>query len=372
MTVRLEIDLKRLEENVRYEIQLLGQHGVSLMGVNKVFNGSVETVKTLMRAGVRSIAEARIENLKKLAHLPVQKCLIRSPGKSEIEDTIRFADVSLNSEVEILRLLSREAVRQGKVHLVLLMIDIGDLREGLWHENRDQIFQTVQEILTLPGLDIYGLGTNFNCYGTVKPSQENLERLLELANSINTKFQIQLPFLSGGSSTSHHLIDKGIWPQGINQLRIGGLHLFGIEYVEMKYVHGFHHSSGDVLRATSPLYILKAEILEINSKPTVPVGELGLNAFLQKKSFQDRGIRKRAILGFGRQDLPYENLVPVDSWVTLLGQSSDHTLVDIENCERALQIGDWLEFELDYTALLYACNSPGVKKVYLESSLANL
>ncbi|MDI4740284.1 hypothetical protein MJN54_33745, partial [Salmonella enterica subsp. enterica serovar Kentucky] len=42
------------------------------------------------------------------------------------------------------------------------------------------------------------------------------------------------------------------------------------------------------------MYILEAEIIELNSKPTVPVGELGVDAFLQSKTFVDRGIRRRA------------------------------------------------------------------------------
>ncbi|MEK7689884.1 MAG: hypothetical protein AAB425_02575, partial [Bdellovibrionota bacterium] len=64
----------------------------------------------------------------------------------------------------------------------------------------------------------------------------------------------------------------------------------------------------------------------------------------------------------GRQDLPFENLTPVDPGIQILGQSSDHTIVDVHDSVRSYRLGDWLEFELDYTALLFACNSPGVKK----------
>ncbi|EDX4961250.1 alanine/ornithine racemase family PLP-dependent enzyme, partial [Salmonella enterica subsp. salamae serovar 58:l,z13,z28:z6] len=135
---------------------------------------------------------------------------------------------------------------------------------------------------------------------------------------------------------------------------------FGIEYVDMKYLNEFHHSAKPVDKACSDMYILEAEIIELNSKPTVPVGELGVDAFLQSKTFVDHGIRRRALLAFGRQDVPSDNCVPCDDAITILGQTSDHTLVDIEDCRQALKVGDVVRFELDYTGLLMACQTKGV------------
>ena len=85
---------------------------------------------------------------------------------------------------------------------------------------------------------------------------------------------------------------------------------------------------------------MTAEIIELNSKPTVPIGELGVDAFLQTKTFEDRGIRRRALLAFGRQDVPSENCVPCDDSITVLGQTSDHTIIDIEDCKTPLKVGD--------------------------------
>jgi predicted amino acid racemase len=121
----------------------------------------------------------------------------------------------------------------------------------------------------------------------------------------------------------------------------------------------------DINRAVSNLYILRAEIIELNTKPTVPVGELGVDAFLQSKTFEDRGRRKRALLAVGRQDVPSENCWPVDEQISIMGQTSDHTLIDIEDCDYQYRVGDIISFELDYTALLAACNSPGVEKVFV-------
>lgn len=258
--------------------------------------------------------------------------------------------------------LSDEAQRQGKTHQVLLMIDMGDLREGIWFAHYEQILSTVKLIEELPGLALYGLGTNFNCYGTVLPTVKNGEDFLAIAARIEADTYTKIKHLSAGNCTSYHLLDKGIWPVGLNHLRIGGLHEFGIEYVDMKYLDAFHHSQKDVGKACSDMYLLHAEIIELNSKPTVPVGELGVDAFLQPKSFTDHGTRKRALLAFGRQDVPAENCVPQDETITVLGQTSDHTLVDIEDSQQQLKVGDIISFELDYTGLLMACQTRGVQR----------
>lgn len=356
----LEINLRKLEENARAEKALLASSGIDVMAVNKVFDGCVETAQAVFDGGIQVIAESRTYNLQKIREIGCTTCLLRSPCLSEIEDVIRYADISLNSEPVILRALSQEAQRQGKTHQVLLMIDMGDLREGIWFTDYPQILNTVRLIRELPCLELYGLGTNFNCYGTVLPTVKNGEDFLALAAQVERDSGVSVRRLSAGNCTSYHLLDKGIWPRGLNHLRIGGLHEFGIEYVEMTYLDEFHHSAKPVEKACSDMYALEAEIIELNSKPTVPVGELGVDAFLQSKTFVDHGVRQRALLAFGRQDVPSDNCVPCDDRITILGQTSDHTLVDIEDCGQSLKVGDVIRFELDYTGLLMACQTKGV------------
>lgn len=165
----LEINLRKLEENARTEKALLASSGIDVMAVNKVFDGCVETAQAVFNGGITVIAESRTYNLKKIRETGCTTCLLRSPCLSEIEDVVRYADISLNSEPVVLRALSQEAQRQGKTHQVLLMVDMGDLREGIWFGEYQRILETVTLITGLPGLELYGLGTNFNCYGTVLP-----------------------------------------------------------------------------------------------------------------------------------------------------------------------------------------------------------
>ncbi|MDR1124875.1 MAG: alanine/ornithine racemase family PLP-dependent enzyme [Deltaproteobacteria bacterium] len=357
----LEIDLEKLRENARQEVSLTAKHGIEVMAVNKVFDGCAETARAVFEGGIRVIAESRVYNLKKIKEVGCVTCLLRSPCLSEIEEVVCYADISLNSEPSVLRALSAEAVRQGKTHQILLMIDMGDIREGVWFECYDEILDALRLVLALPALELYGLGTNYNCYGSVLPTIRNSEDFLALARRLEADCGIKIGRLSAGNCTSYHLADKGLWPRGLNHLRIGGMHQFGIEYVDMKYLEGFHHSAKEVHKACSPLYSLRAEIIEMNSKPTVPTGELGVDAFLQPKTFADRGVRRRALLAFGRQDVSAENCVPCDDDIILLGQTSDHTLVDIEDCRQPLEVGGSVFFELDYTGLLMACQSSGVR-----------
>ncbi|OCG06558.1 amino-acid racemase [Gilliamella sp. wkB178] len=362
----LEIDLRKLRNNARVEKDLLAKHGIEVMAVNKVFDGCVETAKAVLDGGIDVIAESRTYNLKKVKQaLNCKTCLLRSPCLSEISDVVKYADISLNSEPEVIQALSDEAIKQQKVHQVLLMVDMGDLREGIWFEHIDEIINTVKLILSLPGVELYGLGTNFNCYGTVLPTVKNGEDFLQIARKVEQSCNIKIKYLSAGNCTSYHLLDKGLWPEGLNHLRIGGLHEFGIEYVDMKYLDEFHHSNKPVDKACSNLYKLYAEIIELNSKPTVPVGELGVDAFLNSKTFVDHGTRKRALLAFGRQDVPAESCVPINDNITVLGQTSDHTLVDIEDVTQVLRVGDVICFELDYTALLMACQTNGIEKRFI-------
>ena len=361
---KIEIDLLKLQENAEAEVNYMQTRGVEVMAVNKVFNGDAETAAAVVRGGVKTVAESRVNNLKKIKAVYCQKALLRSPSPSETADAVRYADISLNSEPAILELLSREAVKQGKIHSVLLMVDMGDIREGLWFENIDEITELTRLAMRLDNIEIYGLGTNFNCYGTALPTEENNALFVSIAEEVEKRLDMRFGRLSGGNCTSCFLLDQGGMPSRINHLRIGGLHQFGQNYIDGRYMDIFHHSKKDPLLYLSDLYIYKAEMIEVNRKPTVPVGELGKDAFMNTKEFTDRGTRLRALLAFGRQDVSYENISPTDDRIEILGQTSDHTVIDINGCAEDYKVGDVVSFEVDYTALMQICNG-GAEREYL-------
>jgi predicted amino acid racemase len=110
-------------------------------------------------------------------------------------------------------------------------------------------------------------------------------------------------------------------------------------------------------------FTFSAEIIELKEKPSAPIGEIGMDAFGGKPVFEDKGIIKRAIVAAGRQDVKHEGLTPRDKGITILGASSDHMILDVTNAERQYSIGDAIEFDVSYGALLAAATSEYVNKI---------
>ena len=114
----------------------------------------------------------------------------------------------------------------------------------------------------------------------------------------------------------------------------------------------------------SGLYVdamtLVSEVIESKIKPSVPYGEICQDAFGNVPEFKDQGQIRRAILGVGLQDVLVSGLTP-RSDVEILGASSDHIIVNAKNIN--LNVGDEIEFDLNYGALLSAMTSPYVNKI---------
>ncbi len=135
-----------------------------------------------------------------------------------------------------------------------------------------------------------------------------------------------------------------------NNLRLGEAILLGRET-----------SYGEKLINTyEDAFTFEAQIIEIYDKPSKPEGLIGVNAFGEKVEFEDYGIIKRAILGFGVQDASFENLMPIDNNIKLLGASSDHTIVEIKGGD--YKIGDVVAFNTSYGSLLSLATSEYVYK----------
>jgi predicted amino acid racemase len=301
------------------------------------------------------LADSRIQNIKTYAGKGKSTVLLRLPQECEIPEVVRHADISLNSEIRTLGLLNEEAARQGKTHRAVLMIDLGDLREGIYFEDRDKIFAAVEAILKMRNVEFYGLGTNLTCYGGVIPKTDNLSLLTAWADRIHEKFGVKSVMVSGGNSSSYYLLDRGALPRGVNNLRLGEAFILGNETAW----------GGRIKNTFADGVVLEAQVIEMQTKRSLPVGELGVDAFGQKKIFKDRGIIKRAILAVGRQDVDTENIIPEDPKVAILGSSSDHLVLDISASQTDYQAGDILRFTLKYGALLRAFTGVYVSRRYV-------
>lgn len=349
----VEIDLEKIAANARLLVDLCKKQDIEVIGVTKVVCADTAIAQAILSGGVKALGDARIQNLRKLreAGIKVPLMLLRIPMPSEVAEVVQIADYSLVSEYATLERLSQAAKQVGRTHKVILMVDMGDWREGVVPQ---KILPLVEQALLLPGIKVQGFGANFACYGGLIPTEENLGRLIDLTRQARREFSHELPVISGGNSSNVELLLKSAIPPEINQLRLGESILLGRESVNRKPIPG----------AFQDAFTLHAEVVEVQEKPSVTPGEICRDAFGNLPVLKDRGIRKRAIAAIGRQDVILEGLRPILPGVEILGGSSDHLILDVTDAHQDIDVGWELCFFMEYGALAHVMISPYVSRVY--------
>lgn len=356
----LEINLKKLYENTSKVKELCAKEGISIAGVVKLTHSMSEIADVMVAAGCEYIATSRIKQIKKLRQqgITTPLMLIRIPMISEVENVVKYADISLNSEWATLEELNKEAIKQGKVHKVILMMDLGDLREGVF--KKDEILQLAQWVeKNLSNIHLYGIGTNLGCYGAIVPTEINLGELCSIAEEIEERIGRNLEIISGGATSSLTLLVDGKMPKKVNNLRVGEGILVAKDLDE-----DWEYDIADLYKDA---FVLKAEVIEVKDKPSHPIGKIFIDAFCNTPTYEDKGVRRRALLGIGKQDLVnVDALKPLDPNIEIMGGSSDHLIIDVEECTTKYKVGDIIEFNLAYQNILYLINEEDVKKVFVD------
>ena len=351
---QLEIDLDKLRENLAALIERCHDSLVEVSPVVKGVNALPEVARVFAESGVKYLCTSRLDQVKSMLEAGIRTpvMLIRIPMLSELEGVVRYCAASLNSDLTVLRALNAEAERQGKVHGVILMLDLGDLREGFW--DAEELVDAAVEIENeLEHLHLLGVGTNLSCYGSVMPNKRNMQGLVSLACDVERAIGRKLEYVSGGASTSAYMVLNGTMPYRVNHLRLGEIVLNG------------QCASGAPDFLHRDVFTLRAEVTECREKPSFPVGELTVDAFGKTREYVDRGIRRRAIVDIGRVDYgDCEDIIPRRAGVEVLGASSDHTVLDVNDIEGELKVGDILEFDIDYASMVYLTDSSGVHITY--------
>lgn len=347
-------DLKKIKHNVDMLCALCAEYGVSVAAVTKVVCADERIVRVLEHSAATMLADARTENLAKL-NTKKPKLLLRAPSPEEAAETVELAEISLVSEIETICALGSAARSAGKVHKIILMIDLGDLREGLLFLNREQIYAAADAAAAEPGVELYGIGTNLTCYGAIIPDETNLGVLCDIADELRLRTGLPIPIVSGGNSSSIGLLKRGLVPDCVNHLRLGESILLGNDTAACRVLNGLY---GDA-------FTLSTQLIEVQRKPSVPIGESGANAFGEHPTFESHGEQIRGICKIGRQDTVADGLTPRDEQIKIIGASSDHLIVDLTRT-KPYRVGDVLDFTPDYGALLRAYTSPYVKRTYIE------
>lgn len=360
---QLEFDLALLRSNADAVISRCRGMGIRVCGVVKGVDGLPEAARVLRAAGAEELGTSRLEQVAKCraAGVPGPWLLIRIPGLTELPDVVALCETSLQSEWPTLLALEEECLRQGKTHRVIVMTDLGDLREGFW--DKKELVDVCERVeRDLPHVHLAGIGVNLTCYGSTKPTPEKMNELVGLARQVEQRIGRKLEIVSGGATSSFTLVHWGTMPAGVNHLRIGEAILLGKDLQVDWGIRDMDYLRMDALT-------LRAEVVEVKDKPTYPIGEFAIDAFGRKPVYEDRGIRRRAILALGRADVgELESLIPREPGMTVIGGSSDHCIVDVEDCPRRLQVGDIVEFSLCYSHMLYATARSDMRIIFKNQS----
>ncbi len=358
----IEVDLEAIRNNARVLCGECAKYGISAAGVVKFSDARTAIARSYAAGGCSQIAVSRAKHLPELREaLPdMELMLIRAPGRSDLETAARFADLILHSSAEGLRELDAAAAAAGTRPGVLLMLDVGDRREGV--ETAQQLCELAVLVeQELPHLRLRGVGTSLACLNGILPTYENLDGLVKAAEAVEERIGRKLELISGGSSINLLLLKDGVnrMPARVNHLRLGGS-IANPRNIHLNRGVTFPGLDEDTIR-------IFAEIIELEWKDSMVKGTSTLNWAGQQVSQIDRGRRLRAILALGSQDIgDSRTLRPLEPGVEVIGCSSDHLVVDVTDHEGTLHYGDVLSFGMGYSPMLYAFSGKHVSVCYSE------
>lgn len=351
----LELYRDNLRHNHRFLSKLFTGNNIEWGIVTKLLCGNETFIREVVALGENEYHDTRISNLKVVKKLAPdsQTVYIKPPAKRSIPNLVRYADVSFNSELSTIQALSEEAVKQGRTHKVIIMVEMGDLREGVMG---DHLVDFYAHVFQLPHIEIVGLGTNLNCLNGIMPTQDKLIQLGLYKQLIEAKFNKRIPWITGGTSVTIPLLLNKQLPKGMNHFRIGEALFFGKDLFTDGMIKGMRN---DVFK-------LHAEVIELYKKPMTPTGEQRTNVAGVKPTVKKSDIGRsafRAIIDIGLLDVDPKNLTPLSKGVTIIEASSDMLVLEVRTNEADLKVGDLMAFSVNYMGALGVMNSNYIDKV---------
>ncbi len=346
---------KKLRHNYKYLEKLFVKNDIEWGIVTKLLCGNKLYLQELVNLGVKEMHDTRISNIRTIKSLDpdIQTVYIKPPARRIIPSLIKYADVSFNTDYSTIKMLSKEAGRQGKQHKVIIMVEMGDLREGVMG---DQLMDFYEKVFRLPNIEIIGLGTNLNCLNGIMPNQDKLIQLCLYKQLIELKFNKEIPWITGGTSVTLSLLLKKQIPTGVNHFRVGEALFFGNDLFTGMPFHGME----------TDVFKLSTEIIELYEKPMVPSGEQIENVAGHVPEYNPADFGKssfRAILDVGLLDINPTFLIPDDDSVLIIEASSDMLVVDLGQNPKNYKTGDVITFHLRYMGALGLMNSNYIEKM---------
>ncbi len=351
---QLTVNLEALKHNYLTVLDWVTQHGGQLTVVTKALCGHPQLLEALEGFGVRSVGDSRIENLRALrAHAPSSEVwYLRPPHASAVRKLLPLCDISLNSELSTLRAIHAECERMEMEHQVVLMVELGDLREGVLP---GKLLEMTEEILAMPRIRLVGLGANLGCLNGTVPMAEELAQLCLYHELMELKFNLAIPYVSAGTSAGLSLLRSGSLPSAINHFRVGESILLGTDPVTGERFDGLRD---DVV-------CLEAEVIELKEKRLTPSVETGNTPFepLESEETPEIGQRGyRALVTVGHVDTDVQGLTPRNPEYSLAGASSDVTVVNLGDEQNGMALGKTIRFRPNYSAFVRLMCNPYTEK----------
>ena len=350
----LKLYRNKLQHNYKHLDKLFAGNHIEWGVVTKLLCGNPLFLKELLALGVTEMHDTRLTNIKAIKALDssVQTVYIKPPAKRSIPRIIKYVDVSFNTDLSTIRLLSEEAGKQKKLHKIIIMVEMGDLREGVMG---DHLVEFYQQVFQLPNIEIIGIGTNLNCLNGILPNQDKLIQLSLYKQLLEARFNRKIHWISGGTSVTLSLLLNKQIPKDVNHFRIGEALFFGNDLFTGQPFKGME----------TGVFKLYTEIIELYEKPIIPTGDQIENVAGNIPEFDPEDYGKttfRAILDVGLLDLNPNYLQPVDDTIQIIEASSDMLVVDLGENNHGYKTGDLISFNLRYMAVLGLMNSNYIDK----------
>lgn len=344
--VNVSVDLQKLTNNILHSYELCKKKSIDLAVVVKSICADEKIMEAVEKTPVTTIADSRLENFERI-RTAKRKFLIRPIAPFEAADLVRLCDLSLQSELTSIQSIEAAAEAAGTTHDILLLIDMGDMRDGLFYTAEDEILETARYIHASRFLRLAGVATNYNCLMGYLADAENMQRFIDVHHKIGEEelYDVPRPIVSGGASSSVAFLtgrDKGL-PDEINQFRMGEAIMLGRDPSDNTFIDGYE----------TDVFTLRAPLMEVQVKP---VGKEGDETVLMR----------RGIINVGKQDMQLEHLIPRDPRLHVLGGCSDECVLEMDNAPGYI-VGDMVNFDLEYGALMTAFAGSFIHKTYLET-----
>jgi ornithine racemase len=351
----LRIDTGRILANIKKLNNYLSTRGITWSLVTKVLSGHKPTLEKLLESetvlDLHSIGDSRMSNLRAIKSIrpDIVTMYLKPVASAQVKNIVKYADISLNTSLKTIKALDAESAKQGLQHRVVIMVELGELREGIAGDN---VLQFYEDIFRLENIKVIGLGSNLGCMHGVEPSYDKLVQLSLYKQIIDEKFGKKLELVSGGSSITLPLLTEKKVPRGVNHFRIGESAFLGNNLLSGKQFRNLSTSAFD----------FSAEIVELEKKHGTPDGNISDGNVGYTAEIENQELSYRGILDFGLLDVEVQGLHPVNADVRYVGTTSDMTVYDIGKFKKTMTVGTKVHFKPSYMAVARLMHSRYISK----------